>query len=419
MSSLSPSALGRLVSVAMAIGALLISASNLASATTKILTVTPTTIWFGGIPVGQTASHTVTLSNAGTGSLTISKVTRTDSSVSTNLNLPITLVAGQSVRFVVSFTPSFVGHINAAVIFTSSATNSRLYLYVNGGGKYAESLAPSSSSLSFSGVQVGSSQTLPETVTNYGSSSITVSATYVKGSQFSATGPGLPLTLAPGHRMTLNVTFTPTNTNTSNGSLSVISNSPNLVIPISGRAGAAGVLSVSPGSLKFGNVTVGSSANKTGTLNASGGPVVVTAASVNSSEFSLTGLSFPVTITAGNSVSFKATFAPQSTGAASANFTFNAASQVTQSLAGTGMAGTSHSVGLSWEASSSRVEGYNVYRGTASTGPYSKLDSTLDTHTSYTDSTVQSGKTYFYVTTAVGTDGIESGYSNQVEATIP
>jgi fibronectin type 3 domain-containing protein len=146
----------------------------------------------------------------------------------------------------------------------------------------------------------------------------------------------------------------------------------------------------------------------------------VSGASVNSNEFSLTGLSFPFTIAAGKSVPFTATFTPQNTGAAAANFTFTGnSSQASESLSGTGMAAASYSVGLSWQASTSNVEGYNVYRGGASSGPFSKLTSSLDSATAYTDSTVQSGSTYFYVTTAVGTDGVESAYSNQVEAVIP
>jgi fibronectin type 3 domain-containing protein len=83
------------------------------------------------------------------------------------------------------------------------------------------------------------------------------------------------------------------------------------------------------------------------------------------------------------------------------------------------MAAATHSVALSWQADSSSVEGYNVYRSGSTSGPFSKLTSSLDGNTSYTDSTVQSGNTYFYVTTAVGNDGAESSYSNQVRASIP
>jgi uncharacterized repeat protein (TIGR03803 family) len=79
-----------------------------------------------------------------------------------------------------------------------------------------------------------------------------------------------------------------------------------------------------------------------------------------------------------------------------------------------------HSVNLSWDASTSQqVIGYNVYRGGNAGGPYTQINSSLDPNTSYTDSTVQSGQTYYYVTTAVNSDNTQSGYSNQTEAVIP
>ena len=81
---------------------------------------------------------------------------------------------------------------------------------------------------------------------------------------------------------------------------------------------------------------------------------------------------------------------------------------------------TSHSVRLTWDASTSQdVIGYNAYRGTTSGGPYTKLNSSLISGTSYVDQTVQSGNTYYYVTTAVNSQGLESVYSNQASATVP
>jgi hypothetical protein len=52
-------------------------------------------------------------------------------------------------------------------------------------------------------------------------------------------------------------------------------------------------------------------------------------------------------------------------------------------------------------------------------GPYSKINSAVNTSTAYTDNTVTAGQTYYYVTTAVDGSGNESGYSNQVQAVIP
>ena len=81
---------------------------------------------------------------------------------------------------------------------------------------------------------------------------------------------------------------------------------------------------------------------------------------------------------------------------------------------------SAHTVNLSWEASTSQnIVGYNVYRGPSASGPYTKINSALDPNTSYSDGTVQSGQTYYYVTTALDSTGAESAYSNQSEAVIP
>ena len=79
----------------------------------------------------------------------------------------------------------------------------------------------------------------------------------------------------------------------------------------------------------------------------------------------------------------------------------------------------SHSVSISWTASSSSVAGYNIYRSTVSGSGYIKLNSTPVTGLTYKDTTVQSGTTYFYVATAITSSGTESGDSNQATAIVP
>jgi hypothetical protein len=78
-----------------------------------------------------------------------------------------------------------------------------------------------------------------------------------------------------------------------------------------------------------------------------------------------------------------------------------------------------HTVTLTWNASTSAVSGYNVYRSTVSGAGYTKINPSLASLLSYTDSSVVNGTTYFYVTTAVDSAGLESGYSNQATAVIP
>jgi fibronectin type 3 domain-containing protein len=150
--------------------------------------------------------------------------------------------------------------------------------------------------------------------------------------------------------------------------------------------------------------------------------VTISSGSSSTSEFALSGISFPLTIAAGQSAAFTMTFTPQASGTASATATFvsNAANTAAvQSLTGNGVAPVQHQVTLTWDSSTSSVVGYNVYRGTAVSGPYTKINSTTDASTVYTDSTVATGQTYYYLTTAVSSQGMESAYSNEVSAIIP
>jgi fibronectin type 3 domain-containing protein len=80
-------------------------------------------------------------------------------------------------------------------------------------------------------------------------------------------------------------------------------------------------------------------------------------------------------------------------------------------------AGT-HLVELSWNPSStSSVVKYNVYRSSQGAGPFDLLNSAAGS--AYTDSTVQSGQTYYYAVTSVDSNGWESAYSNVAVATVP
>jgi hypothetical protein len=78
-----------------------------------------------------------------------------------------------------------------------------------------------------------------------------------------------------------------------------------------------------------------------------------------------------------------------------------------------------HTVALTWNASTSAVTGYNVYRTTVSGTGYAKVNSLLVAVLAYTDAAVQNGITYYYVTTAVDSNGNESAFSNESPAVVP
>jgi len=61
---------------------------------------------------------------------------------------------------------------------------------------------------------------------------------------------------------------------------------------------------------------------------------------------------------------------------------------------------------------------YKVYRTTVAGGPYTFLASAGAT-TTFTDTNVQSGQTYYYVVTAMDSSNKESVFSNQTQALVP
>ena len=286
------------------------------------------------------------------------------------------------------------------------------------------SLSPIVASISFGTVKTGSTQALSETVTNNGGSSVTISQVAITGTGFTLSGITAPVTLAAGQSASFTVTFAPQSTGSSTGTLTLTSNSsnPTLTIALSGSGSSTpGVLAATPSTIAEGSVQDGTSGQATGRLAASGTNVTVTAVSSSNSRFTVSGLSLPLLIPAGQSAPFTVTYSPLVVGPDSATLTFTSNAQsptTTDSVTGTGTAAQTHTVSLSWNASSSsNISGYNIYRAVyvSSCGGFSKLNgATLNTSMSYTDAAVTNGTNYCYATTAVDSSHAESGYSNIV-----
>jgi hypothetical protein len=245
---------------------------------------------------------------------------------------------------------------------------------------------------------------------------------------FTVGGYSLPLNVNAGQQTTITVAFLPTSTGPASGNVSIVSNAPTspTSVALSGTGIAAILtLGINPTTgLSFGNVTTGTSSptqNVTIT-NTGNSNVAISQINLAGAGYSMTGGSAPVTLSPSQNITLVVQFSPTAAGSIPGSITVvsNATgSPATISLSGTGVAPVQHSVALSWNASASTVSGYNVYRSTASGSGYTKINSSLVTTLTYTDSTVQSGTTYFYVTTAVDSSGSESAFSNEVPANIP
>jgi hypothetical protein len=357
--------------------------------------------------------------------LTISQVTVSAKDVTdSGLTLPVTLTPGQSHTMSVKFSPTAAETVSGNVTVTS-AQGASAVIPVSGTGLQAGiNLTPSSAS--FGNVTVGAANSQTIQISNTGNATLTITQASVTGAGFSTTGLSLPFSINPGQTSTFNAEFQPSAAGAVSGSISLVSNaatSPSAISLTGTGIAATETLSFSTTSVSFGNVNTGSSASQSVTItNTGNSSVQISQIAASGTGYSLTGASAPVTLSASQTLTFNVVFDPTAAGSASGSVvvTSNATgSPATITLSGTGVQATAHTVALSWTASTSTVSGYNVYRSTTSGSGYSKMNGSLVSNVNYTDSAVQNGSTYYYVTTAVDSSGNESSYSNEASAIIP
>jgi hypothetical protein len=196
-----------------------------------------------------------------------------------------------------------------------------------------------------------------------------------------------------------------------------------LTLPVPTATGVP-TLTISPSSIPFGNTTINTPATQTVTLASAGtAPLVINSAALSGTGFTMSGLTFPVTLNPGLAVTLDVQFDPIITGAATGTLSIQSTSSTNGmaviSLSG---AGIPHQVALSWDPPgifAVPIASYNTYRLTAGGSAYQLLNSSVGTQTTYVDKTVQSGVTYDYIVTSIDSTGVESVPSNTVAATIP
>jgi len=185
----------------------------------------------------------------------------------------------------------------------------------------------------------------------------------------------------------------------------------------------SGLFHAGASSLVLGNVALGDT--KTLTLsftNSSNSQVTILNISISGTGFSLSGISSGTSFSPGQTAVLNVTFTPASVGSAAGSITVSTNAPngtITVPVQASGVPAGDHLATLSWNPSASPVIGYFIYRRTSSGGYSTPLNSSPDTNTTYTDSSVQAGQTYYYVVTGVNSSNVESPHSSEVVAAIP
>ena len=185
-------------------------------------------------------------------------------------------------------------------------------------------------------------------------------------------------------------------------------------------------LSINATSVAFGNVNLNTPATQSVILSSTGtAAVTVSAAAVSGSGFTVSGVTFPITLNPNQTATLSVQFDPTVAGAVTGQLTITSnsstGSSAVVSLSGTGIA-ASYQVILTWvppTSSPDPVAGYNVYRAPSGGSTYTQLNSTVMTQTTYTDTNVTNGQTYDYIVESVDASGVQSVPSNTAVVPIP
>jgi len=189
---------------------------------------------------------------------------------------------------------------------------------------------------------------------------------------------------------------------------------------------ALSALSINVSSVGFGNVVLNTPTSQAVILTSTGNvAVTVNSASITGTGYTLTAPTLPAVLTTGQKVTLGVQFDPTTTGLANGQLTVNSTSSTGGTalipLSGTGIV-ASYAVNLSWDAPTSSpdpVAGYEVYRAPSGSTMYQLLNSSVETATNYSDTTVEDGLSYDYIVESVDASGNESAPTSPVAVSIP
>jgi Abnormal spindle-like microcephaly-assoc'd, ASPM-SPD-2-Hydin len=192
------------------------------SNTGPTVTVSPTSLAWGRVVLGETGpTKTVTLTNTGTSTLNISNIATSGDFAQTTSSKPCgsTLAAGKSCTIKVTFTPTQVGMRTGTLTLTDNSPSSPQTVALSGTGGLQAKLTPVSATFPKESVGV-SSPAKVFTLHNLQSVSLTGISVSPTG-DFSVSSQTCSTSLAALSTCTISVVFTPTQTGTRTGTLSV------------------------------------------------------------------------------------------------------------------------------------------------------------------------------------------------------
>jgi Abnormal spindle-like microcephaly-assoc'd, ASPM-SPD-2-Hydin/Fibronectin type III domain len=213
--------------------------SNVAAETTPkppfpVISVSPTSIDFGSVRGGNTATQKVTISNQGAQNLIVTQITNPNDpfSILSKPATPLTIAPGSSVDLTVQFLPPGIGRFGGDFTISSNDTTTPFVTVTLAGTGTSTPVPNLSIDPEVIDFPNGSSVTILE-IKNTGDADLLLANVQAPAFPFGFSGAGgFPRTLKPGERLLLTVSFSPTASGVFNSRITVVSNDPDALLTV-------------------------------------------------------------------------------------------------------------------------------------------------------------------------------------------
>ncbi|UCE20328.1 MAG: choice-of-anchor D domain-containing protein [Gemmatimonadota bacterium] len=275
---------------------------------------------FGEVDVGQIADEDFLIYNRGTAELTIDSLkAQPDAFTFFGPDFPETVAPGDSFALSVSFAPTFMGEISGDLtLFSDDPDEGEFMVFLSGVGA-APKIESSATSYIFGRVKLGESETWEFLISNVGTRDLIIESVEPDTSDYAVTvEEEFPLILEPGEDIVVGVIFQPSAVGMISGRLIIRSNDPeqaSLHVTLLGH-GAEPDIDLSATLLDFMSVALGNASERTLTVrNIGEADLVLTDIHTDNGDFTVSGLTLPVTVEKRDSMTVTVTFTPTTVGA--------------------------------------------------------------------------------------------------------
>jgi Abnormal spindle-like microcephaly-assoc'd, ASPM-SPD-2-Hydin len=191
------------------------------------LTCVVTNLQLGEVAVGQTRDRLITITNSGRTRLMVLSAASTGTEFGLNgLDLPVTLAAGESFTFRLTFAPEKSGRVDGSISIVSESPKQTLTILLSGTGRATGQLEVTPAAIDFGDASLGRAGTQTGQLTARGAN-VTVSSATISSENFQLGRLSLPFTIPEGHSVPFTITFVPKDKMSSSAILSFASDAQN------------------------------------------------------------------------------------------------------------------------------------------------------------------------------------------------